>query len=658
MICFFENYLNIRFVFPYVIIIFHLNYPFKPSVRYQIMFPSYYHLKSNPFKNSADPDFLWLGEKHKEGLATLRYGIQENKGFLLLTGDSGAGKTTLINALLNSLDHDVLVAVISDPGLSKGDFFNFIAHKFGSNRKFKSKGDFLIHFSKFLNNVYRADKKALLIIDEAQRLTSELLEEIRLLSNIEKQHTKLVNIFFAAQHEFNNLLHEDRNRALRQRMTLNYHISPLNADETALYISHRLEVAGTKEHLFDNDAVSEIFKFSGGSPRQINTICELALLTGYVNEKKIITADIIKECVIDLKIPHQSTATHKVITPTYRQNSIADTESEKDKPDKQINSNINLKNKIPEPLDSPLPEKGKTSSVLKVFLLLCLALTAGCALFFYMNKGNERNYKISEKTHYYYNIAKNFIAGEKQTENQINTPLSKEISGQSQENISVPAPEVPPEVENTNIEARSEKKSLKSTENNPIFPLIHNESSNHHVTLAEQASQVPSPPQAQEMMGATTTGTGIIHKIKIDKKLQEEISQETLQRSNGSNNTDTNIDFSYLKKTVTLHFSNNSNDLSTANLNEIDKICNILTNDNSKKIRISGHTDANGPPSYNLQLSKFRATIVKSYMLGRGVAPHQIEIEAKGGKEPIAGNNTLEGRLRNRRVELRFISLK
>jgi general secretion pathway protein A len=150
------------------------------------MYTSFYKLKAKPFQISADPDFMWLGEKHQEALATLKYGVLDNKGFLLLTGDVGTGKTTLINTLIQSLSDDILCASVSDPGLSKLDFFNFIAFSFGINQEFLTKGSFLIGFRKFLLDAYDKNKKVLLIIDESQLLTQKLLEEIRLLSNIDQ----------------------------------------------------------------------------------------------------------------------------------------------------------------------------------------------------------------------------------------------------------------------------------------------------------------------------------------------------------------------------------------------------------------------------------------------------------------------------------------
>ena len=160
------------------------------------MYEAFYKLKAMPFQITTDPRFLWLGEKHSEALATLKYGIMENKGFLLLTGDVGTGKTALINQLIKMIDVAAIVAKIPDPGLSSLDFFNFLAVEFKMNKKFDSKGAFLIYLKNFLHKAYAAQKKVLLVIDEDQRLNHELLEQVRLLSNIELQNRKLINIFF------------------------------------------------------------------------------------------------------------------------------------------------------------------------------------------------------------------------------------------------------------------------------------------------------------------------------------------------------------------------------------------------------------------------------------------------------------------------------
>ena len=260
------------------------------------MYEKHYNLSSMPFQITTDPKFLWLGEKHSEALATLKYGMLENKGFLLLTGDVGTGKTALINRLVTMIDVAAIVAKIPDSELNTLEFFNFLAIEFKMNKKFESKGEFLIHLKHFLQQAQSSQKKVLLIIDEAQRLNHDLLEQIRLLSNIELQDRKLINIFFAGQTEFNEILMEDRNRALRQRITVSYHIDPLTEAETHLYINHRLKVAGATRKIFDRGAIREIFSFSGGYLRLINIICDHALLTGYSYDLKSIDKKVIKEC--------------------------------------------------------------------------------------------------------------------------------------------------------------------------------------------------------------------------------------------------------------------------------------------------------------------------------------------------------------------------
>ncbi len=267
------------------------------------MYLELFRLSAKPFQITTDPKFLWLGEKHAEALATLKYGILEDKGFLLLTGDVGTGKTALIKLLIKTIDLAAIVATIPDPGLDPLDFFNILAEEFHMDRQFASKGEFLIQFKQFLLKAYSTEKKVLLIIDESQRLHHNLLEQIRLLSNIELEHRKLINIFFVGQTEFNQTLMEERNKAVRQRITVHHHIEPLSEAETLQYIQHRLKVAGSRAEIFTRDAMRRIHVFSSGYPRLINIICDHALLTGYAAGQNRIEVGTIRECEKELRLP-------------------------------------------------------------------------------------------------------------------------------------------------------------------------------------------------------------------------------------------------------------------------------------------------------------------------------------------------------------------
>ena len=266
------------------------------------MYLNHFGLNKMPFDISPDPAFLWLGEKHREALAHLKYGILGDRRFLLITGDVGTGKTALIKCLVKMIDVAAIVVTIPDPDMSRLDFYNFLANELKMGRQFKSKGEFLIHFKNFLLQAYRSYKKVLLIIDEAQRLNHDILHEVRFLANIDCGGHILINIFLVGQNEFKDILKDDRNKSVRDRITASYQIEPLTEMEVFSYIRHRLRVAGTTRLIFSPDAVREIYFYTRGYPRLINILCDRSLVNAFIKERLVIEPDIIKESARDLRI--------------------------------------------------------------------------------------------------------------------------------------------------------------------------------------------------------------------------------------------------------------------------------------------------------------------------------------------------------------------
>jgi general secretion pathway protein A len=268
------------------------------------MYLAHYALAEKPFEPTPDPRFLWLGESHRQALEAMKYAVLENQGFLALTGDVGTGKTTLINALLSGLGRDTLVASMPDPRLEVAEFLQAVAQAFSyDGGDLSSRLAFLSWFSALLENARARTLKVLLIIDEAQTLSLELLEEIRLLSNIETPEAKLFNIFFVGQSEFSDILHNEQCKALTQRITINYKLRPLTSDETRKYVQHRLRVAGAEREIFTSAAIKEVHAFASGYPRLINVVCDRALLTGHLRKMKTISRAVVKDCRRELALP-------------------------------------------------------------------------------------------------------------------------------------------------------------------------------------------------------------------------------------------------------------------------------------------------------------------------------------------------------------------
>jgi len=269
------------------------------------MYTAFYNLTEKPFNLTPSPRYLYLGEVHKEALAFLTYGVVERKGFILLTGEVGTGKTTMVQALLANLDKNVERVYISNPLLSTQDFIDYLAFSaFKRKVRFKSKADFLVEFEQFLKECLQHQKTFLLIIDEAQRLSFSLLEEIRLLSNMETADEKLINIFLVGQPELNERIAEPRCRALLQRISVRHHIRPLDLEETREYIMTRLKIAGCHEggKIFPRSTIKALYEYSEGYPRMINILGDNALLLGYAREKHKITPGMIRECYEEIRL--------------------------------------------------------------------------------------------------------------------------------------------------------------------------------------------------------------------------------------------------------------------------------------------------------------------------------------------------------------------
>ena len=579
------------------------------------MYLSHYNLKEKPFQISTDPKYVWFGGNHREALAVLEYGVIDNKGFLLITGDVGTGKTTLINTLLTRLGNDVIVANITNPILEEMDFFNMVAKEFLIDKQFTRKSEFLTHFGRFLNDCYTKKKRVILVVDEAHKLSQGLLEQIRLLSNIERSDTKLINIFFVGQNEFIDIISSYQNRALRQRITINYHLEPLKESEVRAYILHRLNVAGLKENIFNDTAMREIMYLSKGYPRLINIICDHALLTGYVKEVKTIDETIIKECenVLlltgenddlsenDPKTPHEETPTAKAepaIPPADDANRYDLPEESPDHLENNFNARESTFRQF---VDEPASKvSGKPFQYLAGAAIMLIAV--GLCYFPTDLGGHIRSIR---------NYFKHIPTVQEQT-------ASADIGQRPGSNQrTYPVVQNPDAYDNT-----TSHPAVPAVEKGPL-PIKEKKN------IAEP--QIDYRDQQRPVVEN-------VHQKKISNHAYN--TQEVSARA-----------FAAPKK-YTVNFSYNSYHLSEKNLQRLKHIFGLLVQYPKADITIKGYTDTEGNAAYNKKLSELRAHAIKSYFLDLGINISRIKAIGMGQIHPVESNKTPEGRSRNRRVEI------
>ena len=606
------------------------------------MYKSFYSLNKKPFQISTDPSFIWLGENHKEALARLKYGILDNKEFLLLTGDVGTGKTTLINSLTSNLTDKVIYASVLDPSLEKLDFLNHIAELVDINQEFTSKGKFVSAFSRFLREAYDQNKSVLLIIDEAQLLTQEILEEVRLLSNINIDNSTILSIFFVGQNEFNEVISRPENRAVCNRLTLNYNLSSLDQEQTREYISHRLKVAGTTREIFAPSAIRAIYDYSDGVPRRINVVCDHCLITGYVAGKKVIDDKDVLDCTSDLYIPSYANS----VSYQNREELLA---SDLYIPPKELfkseyqdgPGNQYLTEQYTQNDDSVEIEKISdqaqrftkrvwfiwTSVIFFCvigFIFLYQLLPDSISETFNTSMSQQSSFttenklivpKLAEKP-----AIPRTIYTEKLPSANAEIELSSKISTETEDVISTTSIE-------ESAESNIPQETLEAKET--ISLISHNEDSGYYSDEFEENRRTISVPDS----------------IKLSKKFQHydspiEQDEYILHQPD---------------QLLIFRFNLNSLLFKSLDYELIENYVDYLKGSPVSEAIIAGHTDSSGSFGYNNLISKYRAEIVKSYFTGRGVPDSQLKVIGFGPRKPLAENDTKEGRELNRRVEVSIL---
>lgn len=608
------------------------------------MYTSFYNLDNKPFELNPDPSFLWLGEKHKEIFATLRYGILENKGFLLLTGAAGSGKTILIKALTESLDKGVEWAVVIDPRLERIDFYNAIARGFGMDIEFTSKVQFLIQFSHFLHKADDENKKVLLLVDDCHRLSQEMLEELRLLSNIEKADIKLINIFFVGQPEFNEILVQPRNRAVRQRLTLKVELQSLDVNETDDYIRHRLKVAGAEGELFNAKAVQAVHQLSQGNPRRINAICDHALESGAVQGKQTIDDKIIESCV------------QKMDMPAYPIQEGFDSISAEKNGFDHFNGRFIPK---PAPVAPSISgfnlENENQHNWLKYGLGLLVLLVAGIYFWFSTPQSIETTGKIRKVP---VEIAKEpVMKGISQVSSSPAVTIleenKSEINGKKEAELKTAILE----------KAYSNNGKKEETKNLQIEDTLVAIGA-----LTTEVKIITGKKKKQLQVEDTVVGVGALTaqvdpqvEAKAVERVESLLGQKVSSQAEDSESVvqekqEVALMAPLEPRKIILGLQPNSLKLTNAAQKEFDLFVEKLKLYPRATVLVKGFVSAKSNSPENIILSEERAMSVQKLMLAKGIDAEQIEVVGMGNQEPIASNNTSKGRRQNRRVELVVIN--
>jgi general secretion pathway protein A len=263
------------------------------------MYEQFYGLRAKPFALTPDPAYLYLGRAHRFALTLLEYALQQGSGFALVSGEVGSGKTTMIRYLLSRADKNVRIGLLTNVHAGMGPLLPWVMQALGVQTKRRESSDLYGAFTRYLQSEHDAGRRVLLIIDEAQNLGAEALEELRVLSNVNTAEALQLQTILVGQPELRATLKERRMRQLAQRIAIDYHITPLQSSETHAYIRHRLHIAGGREELIEHDARELVHEQSCGVPRLINQICDTALVYGFGEQRESVNVRLVHQVLQD-----------------------------------------------------------------------------------------------------------------------------------------------------------------------------------------------------------------------------------------------------------------------------------------------------------------------------------------------------------------------
>ncbi len=581
------------------------------------MYKSFYNLDSTVFAPGPDPLFTWFGKGYREALSLLKYGVHDNKGFLLLTGGVGTGKTILINAFVRGLDENTRWVVIPDPRLERIAFYNDIARGFGIKKQCASKVQFLIRFSHYLHNAHDRGQKVVLLIDDCHLLSQEMLEELRLLSNIEKEDARLINIFFIGQPEFNTMLARPKNRAIRQRLALKAELGPLDRDETGQYIEHRLKIAGAETRIFSRKAIKVIHRYSGGIPAQINTICSRALLHGSKRSKATINHNIITACGVGIGL-------HENVEGGER--------------DKAGQSPPGMVNHRGGRIAGFNLESEKSSGVaVGLFLLLFFVLCTGGGYYWFSIQQPVNEKQLPPVLLETPRIARSLPAvvstDDEISKNVMEKTEKAERTGDMGGIADSPAKEIP-----TTVISMSEETEVD----------INDQS---HEDGSAAVENIIATQQEEEL--TIDIGEGTVAAVPVDT------DEFTVVKGDDEpvvalppTQEDVIAQAPFEPKKIILPLQANSVKLTRDAARRFDELVQKLADYPRATLLVKGFVSAKTNSPENQRLSKERALNIRKLLLSRGIAEENIRVRGMGNREPLQSNDTYAGRKKNRRVEI------